>query len=48
MVDDNASYDEIMRFFRHNLEKDVFLYQEYHALIVEHGKRYFSKLDFPH
>jgi endonuclease-3 related protein len=32
-------YDEIKRLFEANLPRDHRLYQEYHALIVEHAKR---------
>ena len=31
------TYDEIRDFFMQNLPKDVYLYNEYHALIVYHG-----------
>lgn len=31
-------YDEVQRFFESNLPKDVKLFNEYHALIVEEGK----------
>jgi len=40
MLSEDASYDEAKRFFEDCLPKDVLLYQEYHALIVELGKRY--------
>ncbi|MBF0442518.1 MAG: endonuclease III domain-containing protein [Oligoflexales bacterium] len=33
-----ASYDEIKSIFEKNLPNDVELYQEFHALIVEHAK----------
>ncbi len=33
------SYEKIKEFFEQNLPKDLTLFQEYHALIVEHGKR---------
>jgi len=39
----HASYEEIKKLFENNLEKDFKLYQEYHALIVEHAKRHYSK-----
>ncbi|HEX8218362.1 MAG TPA: endonuclease [Chloroflexia bacterium] len=35
----NASYDEVQRTFSDNLLVDVALFNEYHALIVEHGKQ---------
>ncbi|MDD5112108.1 MAG: endonuclease III domain-containing protein [Candidatus Altiarchaeota archaeon] len=40
MLSEDVSYDEAKRFFEDGLPKDVLLYQEYHALIVELGKRY--------
>ncbi|MCX5680676.1 MAG: endonuclease III domain-containing protein [Candidatus Omnitrophica bacterium] len=33
---EGASYDEIRRLFMENLPKNVYLYNEYHALIVHH------------
>lgn len=42
-----GSFDEARKsrfaMFHKNLEKDVKIFQEYHALLVEHGKRYYSK-----
>jgi len=38
-----SSYDEIQRFFMQNLPKDVGLFKEYHALIVEHAKQHCRK-----
>jgi len=43
IVDENIEYMELKELFESNLQKDVAVYQEYHALIVEHAKRYFSK-----
>lgn len=40
---DNEDYDKIKDLFESNLPKDLIIYQEYHALIVEHGKRFYSK-----
>lgn len=37
------SYKEIKDFFESNLKKDVILFQEFHALIVEHAKRFCQK-----
>ncbi|MDQ3927875.1 MAG: hypothetical protein M3328_01880, partial [Chloroflexota bacterium] len=34
-----ASYDEVQRTFSEDLPKDLDLFKEYHALIVEHGKQ---------
>ena len=39
IIDQKTYYDDIARLFTENLPKDVKLYQEYHALIVEHAKR---------
>lgn len=35
----DSSYDEIQSVFMKNLPKDVKLFNEYHALLVEHAKR---------
>ncbi len=43
LIDKKAEYDEIKKLFEDNLEKDYKIYQEYHALIVEHAKRYYLK-----
>ena len=40
---EKAKYDEIKALFEENLPKDLPLYQEYHALLVEHAKRYYKK-----
>ncbi|NQU98182.1 endonuclease III domain-containing protein [Candidatus Woesearchaeota archaeon] len=40
----NKTYHEIKELFEKNLPKNVKLYQEYHALIVEHAKRKFNKV----
>lgn len=49
-IDEKAKYKEIKKLFEDELssniknkEKLVIVYQEYHALIVEHCKRYYSK-----
>ena len=44
VVKKNASYDELQRFFHKNLERDARMFNEYHALIVEHAKRYCRKM----
>lgn len=56
MVKADAKYDEIKDFFERSIipvkllqtvpEKQVQIYQEYHALIVEHAKKYYSGGDF--
>ncbi len=45
-----SKYIELKKLFEDAIEKEIFdkeqrrqIYQEYHALIVEHGKRYYSK-----
>jgi len=43
LIKRNSKYDEIKQLFESNLKPDFKTYQEYHALIVEHGKRYYSK-----
>lgn len=35
-----GSYAELQKLFEAGLPRDIFVYQHYHALIVEHGKRY--------
>ncbi|MFP4119191.1 MAG: endonuclease III domain-containing protein [Candidatus Woesearchaeota archaeon] len=48
--EEKVKYDRLKELFEDNLEKDVILFQEYHALIVEHAKRYYtttSKEDDP-
>ena len=37
---EKATYPELQSFFEKNLRKDAKLFNEYHALIVEHGKRH--------
>jgi len=37
-VDEKTGYDELKEFFENNLPKDVALYQEFHALVVELAK----------
>jgi len=36
----DISYDELQTLITNNIEKDTELYNEYHALLVEHAKRY--------
>ncbi|HEX3012811.1 MAG TPA: endonuclease III domain-containing protein [Methanobacterium sp.] len=42
-VNENIKYIELKELFESNLPKDTAVYQDYHALIVEHAKRYYSK-----
>jgi endonuclease-3 related protein len=39
----NMNYEDLRHLFEENLPKDIIIYQEYHALLVEHAKRYYSK-----
>lgn len=43
IVEENINYMKLKELFESNLPEDVEVYQEYHALIVEHAKRYYSK-----
>jgi len=43
LVNEEDSYLEIKNQFERNLPHDHKLFNEYHALIVEHAKRYYSK-----
>jgi len=42
-IKEKAKYCEVKALFKDNLETDLVMYQEYHALIVEHAKRYYSR-----
>jgi len=42
-INEEDSYISIKNFFETNFRGDVNMFQEYHALIVEHAKRYYSK-----
>jgi endonuclease-3 related protein len=43
LIDPGADYDEIRALFEQNLPRDLAMYQEYHALLVEHAKRHYRK-----
>mgnify|MGYP001217436107 CR=1 FL=1 len=43
-LDMPASYDEFQRKIKKHIPEDVKLYNEYHALLVEHGKRHCRKI----
>ncbi|MBT1073796.1 endonuclease III domain-containing protein [Geobacter grbiciae] len=43
ILNGSAGYDEVRDLFMANLPPDVRLFNEYHALIVEHGKRHCRK-----
>ena len=40
LCDADISYDELQKMFMDNVRKDVRVYKEYHALIVEHAKQH--------
>ncbi len=42
-LNDNASYQDIQKFFMQNLPKDVKMFNEFHALIVKLGKEFCLK-----
>lgn len=42
-IKEKDSYISVKNFFENNFVGDVDMFQEYHALIVEHAKRYYSK-----
>jgi len=42
-VRDTARYDDIKQCFRERLKADVPVFQEYHALLVEHAKQYYVR-----
>lgn len=43
IIEEGAPYHNIKEAFESSLPKDVQIYQEYHALIVEHAKKYYQK-----
>jgi endonuclease III related protein len=43
LVDERASYSKIKALFEESIPGDLEIYQEYHALLVEHAKRYYQK-----
>lgn len=43
LVEEDIKYMELKEFFESNLSKVTSIYNEYHALIVEHAKRYYNK-----
>lgn len=46
IVKEADKYVDIKKVFEKSLPSDIVMYQEYHALIVEHAKRYYSKKPF--
>jgi len=43
LISENAKYDKIKEIFERSIKKDTKIYQEYHALLVEHAKHYYKK-----
>lgn len=43
LIDPGADYDAIRAFFEEHLPLDAAVFQEYHALLVEHAKRHYRK-----
>ena len=43
LAEEKAKYSDIKALFEENLPEDMVIYQEYHALLVEHAKRYYQK-----
>jgi endonuclease-3 related protein len=43
---ERQSYSQSRKLFEASLERDTRVYQEYHALLVKHGKTYYSRKPF--
>jgi len=43
LIDASFKYEDIREMFEQNLPPDYILFNEYHALIVEHAKRFYAK-----
>jgi len=43
VINEDTTYDEIKQLFETQLPKDATMYNEYHALLVEHAKQHYSK-----
>lgn len=43
LITKQTTYEEIKNLFENNLKKDYKVYQEYHALLVEHAKNHYNK-----
>ncbi len=49
LIDSRASYDDIKALFEQSLQSDAAVFQEYHALLVEHAKRFYKgKSEYKH
>ncbi len=42
LINAKADYDAVQKFFMDNLPHDVFMFKDYHALIVQHAKKYYQ------
>ncbi|HOD89689.1 MAG TPA: hypothetical protein PKK56_01235 [archaeon] len=42
IISKKQKYEDIQKLFQDNLPKDYKLYQEFHALIVEHAKQFYT------
>jgi endonuclease-3 related protein len=43
LIDYNDNYNKVKNLFETNLSQDLIIYNEYHALIVQHAKKYYSR-----
>lgn len=43
IIDEKDNYNKVKKYIQSNFNGDIKDYQEFHALIVEHGKRYYTK-----
>lgn len=43
IISPQANYESIKKLFQASLAKEITVFQEYHALLVLHGKKYYSK-----
>lgn len=43
LIDENSSYNDMKNLFEENLKSDWKVFQEFHALLVEHAKRFHIK-----
>jgi endonuclease-3 related protein len=42
----SADYDAVKRFCTRRLPRDLIVYQEFHALLVEHAKRHYQRMPY--
>ena len=43
LIEEKTSYAQVQTLFHDALGRDTFMFQEYHALLVEHAKRHYAK-----